>query len=463
MTRVHLIGIGGTGLSAIARILLETGYTVSGSDRAESPFTQELRALGATIEIGHRPENMAGADIVVRSSAIPDDNPEVVAARAAGMTVLKRADFLSSLMEGKTTIAVAGTHGKTTTTSMIAWVLIAMDQDPSFIAGGVLSNLGVNARAGRGSAFVIEADEYDRMFLGLKPTIEVVTNVEHDHPDCYPTPEDYQAAFIEFIKRLPVDGTLVVYAETSGTVQLIAEAEKSGKSVIQYGLRPKTTQGQSAHVYASVLTPNTRGGFTFGASVLGKSVTVELQVPGRHNVANALATLTVAQLLGLPLVGAAQALGKYIGTGRRFEVRGEASGVVIIDDYAHHPTEIKVTLAAARARYPRRRIWAVWQPHTYSRTRTLFNDFAKSFDDADEVIVTEIYAAREPEQAFSSRQIVDRLRKPAHFIASLKDVSNYLVSHLRPGDVLLVLSAGDADQISTDVLTQMKVKEVTHD
>ena len=461
MTRIHLIGIGGTGLSAIARILLEMGYTVSGSDRAESPITLDLRSMGATITIGHRPENVASADIVVRSSAIPDDNPEVAAALAAGISVLKRADFLGSLMEGKTAIAIAGTHGKTTTTSMIAWMLTAMNQDPSFIVGGVLANLGVNARAGKGSTFVIEADEYDRMFLGLKPNIEIVTNVEHDHPDCYPTLADYQAAFVEFIKRLPVDGTLVAYAETAGTATLISEAEKLGKAVIPYSLRPTTFDGQPTDVYASVLTVNTLGGFTFGASVLGNSATVELQVPGKHNVANALAALTVAQLLGLPLVGAAQALGQFIGTGRRFEVRGEAGGVTVVDDYAHHPTEIKVTLAAARTRYPGRRIWAVWQPHTYSRSQMLFEDFTNSFSDADEVIVTEVYAAREPKQDFSSKQIVDAMPRPAHFVAGLQEVSNYLISCLRPGDVLLVLSAGDANQVSTDVLTHLK--EVSND
>ena len=461
MTRVHMIGIGGTGLSAIARILLETGYAVSGSDRAESAFTQDLRSAGAVIEIGHRPENVAGADIVVRSSAIPDDNPEVQAAQAAGIAVLKRADFLSTLMEGKTSIAVAGTHGKTTTTSMIAWMLTALDQDPSFISGGVLANLGVNARAGKGSAFVIEADEYDRMFLGLKPDIEVVTHVEHDHPDCYPTMEDYRSAFVEFIRRLSQEGTLVIYAETAETVALMAEAQRLGKVVIPYGLRPKTVDGQTIDVYASVLTPNRLGGFTFSTSVLKKSVTVELQVPGKHNVANALAALTVAQILGLPLEKAAQALGKYVGAGRRFEVRGEAGGVVVIDDYAHHPTEIQATLSAARSRYPGRRIWAVWQPHTYSRTRTLLKEFTHSFGEADEVIVMEVYAAREPAQDFSSRQIAEQLPQPAHFIASNEEVRKYLLAHLHPGDVVLVLSAGDADQVSTEVLAHFK--EVSND
>jgi len=456
MTRIHLIGIGGTGLSAIARVLLEMGHTVSGSDRAESPFTRDLQAAGVAINIGHRPENVRGADLVVRSSAIPDDNPEVTAARALRIPVLKRGDFLGHLMDGKTGIAIAGTHGKTTTTSMIAWILSALGQDPTFIVGGVLINLGVNARAGKGNAFVIEADEYDRMFLGLKPTIEVVTNIEYDHPDCYPTPSDYQAAFVEFMYRLPAGGSLVACAEDPGARDLSGKAEKLGKAVIPYGLHPTTEAGQALDVYANVLAPNEKSGLTFSASVLGKSAMVELQVPGKHNVRNALAALTVAQLLGLDLDNAAGALGEFTGTGRRFEVRGEVNGILIIDDYAHHPTEIIATLAAARARYPSRRIWAVWQPHTYSRTQALFNQFASAFTDADEVIVTEIYAAREAEQDYSSKQVVEAMPRTAHFIAGLSEASNYLISNLRPGDALLVLSAGDADQISTDVLTHLK-------
>jgi UDP-N-acetylmuramate--alanine ligase len=456
MTRIHLVGIGGTGLSAIARILLETGYEVSGSDRTDSAFTQELRSAGATIFIGHRPENTAGADVVVRSSAVPDDNPEVMAARKNGLPVFKRADFLAGLMEGKTVIAVAGTHGKTTTTAMIAWMLTALGQDPSFIVGGVLANLGTNARAGKGKVFVIEADEYDRMFLGLKPGIEIITNMEHDHPDCYPTPADYQEAFLEFTQRMPADGTLVANAETASMAALIEKTEKAGRAVIPYSLRAMRLSERQVSVYTSVLTANKLGGFTFCGSVLGRPVTVELQVPGKHNITNALAALTAAELLGLDLEEAALALGKFVGTGRRFEVRGEVNGITIVDDYAHHPTEIKATLSAARSRYPGHRIWAVWQPHTFSRTQTLLNDFAQAFGDADEVIVTEIYAAREQKQDFSSRQVVEQMPRPAHFIAGLPEVQNYLIKFLKPGDVVLVLSAGDADQVSTGVLAQLK-------
>jgi len=461
MTRIHLIGIGGTGLSAIARVLLESGTTVSGSDRADSPFVRNLRAAGATVMIGHRPEYVAGADLVVRSSAIPDDNPEVVAARAAGIPVLKRSDFLGNLMAGKTGIAVAGTHGKTTTTAMIAWILTALKQDPTYITGGVLNQTGVNAHAGKGSAFVIEADEYDRMFLGLRPMIEVVTNVEHDHPDCYPTPAEFQAAFVEFVKLLTEDGTLVACAEDPGAAELITSAEKLGKHVVSYGIRPTVTSGLvMLDVYSEVVSRNDQGGMTFTASILSHPTSVVLQVPGRHNVRNALAALTVVKLLGLQLEAAARALGEFTGTGRRFEIRGEAGGVTVIDDYAHHPTEIRATLSAARSRYPSRRIWAVWQPHTYSRTQALFDQFAAAFEDAGEVVVTEIFPSREPKQAYSAETLVKAMSHPsAHFIAGLSDVSNYLLTHLLPGDVLLVLSAGDADQVSAQVLAGLQERK----
>jgi len=459
MTRIHLIGIGGTGLSAIARVLLEMGHTVSGSDRAESQFTRDLRLAGATINIGHDTRNVTGADLVVRSSAIADDNPEVTAARAGRIPVLKRADFLGTLMEGKTGIAVAGTHGKTTTSAMIAWILTDLKQEPSFIIGGVLSNLGVNARHGKGSTFVIEADEYDRMFLGLKPDIAVVTNIEHDHPDCYPTMNDLQAAFMDFIHLLPVRGTLIACADDAGAYALFLKAGKIGRNVLAYGLKSTGSDGRDLETHTSVIAVNRRGGFTFGASVMGSPVTLALQVPGKHNILNALAALTVIRLLNLPLEDAADALARFKGTGRRFEVRGEVNGITVIDDYAHHPTEIRATLAAARYRYPRNPIWVVWQPHTYSRTRMLLEEFASSFENADEVIVTEVFASREEKQDFSSKKVVEAMHRPAQFIPSLPEASNYLINHLHSGDVLLVLSAGDADRVSADVLSHLK-KEV---
>lgn len=463
MERIHLIGIGGSGLSALARLLVEMGYMVSGSDRSESPFLRDLQALGIPIVIGHHAQNVVGADRVVRSAAIPDDNPEVIAARAAGISVLKRADMLAELMTGRTGVAVAGTHGKTTTTAMIAWILHALKLDPTFIVGGVLTNLGVNARAGLGDAFVVEADEYDRMFLGLKPQVEVVTNVEHDHPDCYPTPADFQQAFLEFVRLLPPDGRLVACAEDAGARFLLEEATRQGRYVAAYGLRPMSADEKIAmDVFANIYYVNAKGCYTFSASVFGSQATVELQVPGKHNVYNALATLATAVFLGVPTEEAAQALSQFLGTGRRFEVRGEADGVIVVDDYAHHPTEIRATLSAARSRYPDRRIWAVWQPHTYSRTQALFDDFVRAFRDADEVIVTEIYAAREPKQDFSALQIVQAMSRPSvHFMAELAEARDYLVAHLRAGDVLLVLSAGDADWIGRQVLEQLTKREFT--
>ena len=461
MAKVHFIGIGGSGLSAIARLLLERGDTVTGSDRTLSSFAIELQKAGATVYVGHHPRNVTGADYVVRSSAIHDDNPEVNAARLAKIPVYKRADFLGQLMADKTGIAVAGTHGKTTTTAMIAWVLTELQRDPSFIIGSTMINLGVNAHAGEGNTFVIEADEYDRMFLGLKPRIEVVTNLEHDHPDCYPTYEDMHAAFESFVDLLPADGTLIVCADDSGAASLISQARKAGKAVIGYAIQGEMTIMSPSWIQARTLEMNSLGGYRFqvlsNLSGENTSMKVDLQVPGEHNVRNALAVLAVVEILGLPAQKAAEALAKFSGTGRRFEIRGEANGVTVIDDYAHHPTEIMATLAAARARYPDRRIWAVWQPHTYSRTQTLFAEFSRAFKDADEVIVSEVYASREPLQEFTSAEVVSAMpHASARYIRTLKEISHYLIKQLQPGDVLLVLSAGDANQICTDVLTGLQ-------
>jgi UDP-N-acetylmuramate--alanine ligase len=462
---VHLIGIGGTGLSAIARVLLESGYQVSGSDRQLSTLAKALQSAGVAVYTGHNSENVAGADLVIRSSAIPDDNVEVQAARLAGIPVLKRAEFLGELLSGRIVIAVAGTHGKTTTTAMIAWMLAALGQDPSYIIGSVSANLGVNAHAGKGPNFVIEADEYDRMFLGLAPQVAVVTNIEHDHPDCYPTPEDFYQAFKLFMERLLPEGLLVACSDDRGAARLLAEARAEGRRVVSYGLVSWLGRPQ-VDFSARQLEPNAAGGYHFAAArKAGRGaggladVEVDLQVPGQHNVSNALAALAVADELGLPLDQAAQALGDYRGAGRRFELRGEAGGIAVIDDYAHHPTEIRATLSAARARYPNRALWVVWQPHTFSRTSTLLDGFAAAFEDADHVLVTAIYAAREAEPAdgFSAQRVVAMMQHPdVHYIPELPKVTGYLLEHLEPGNVLLVMSAGDADQVSAQVLAGLQ-------
>ena len=458
MTHVHFIGIGGSGLSAIARLLLESGYTVSGSDRALTSFAEDVRKAGATVYVGHHPRNLTGVDWVVRSSAVTEENPEVEAAKRAGIPVYKRADFLGRLMQDKTGIAIAGTHGKTTTTAMTAWVLSKLDRDPSFIVGGVVNNLGVNAHAGNGKTFVIEADEYDHMFLGLKPQIAVVTSIEHDHPDCFPTLASMYQAFEKFVDLLPEEGTLIVCAEDPGAAALIPHVRKEGRNVISYGVQGDMTINTPLWVQAREVKPNNRGGFDFSStSNLGSktsgTVKVSLQVPGQHNVRNALAVLAVIGVLGLSRKKAAQALAEFNGTNRRFELRGEVNGIQVFDDYAHHPTEIRATLAGARARFPKARIWAVWQPHTYSRTRTLFLEFARAFKDADQVIVTEVYAAREPKEEFTSAEVVSAMpHLSARYIKTLPEVTEHLLQNLQPGDVVLVLSAGDADQVCTDVL-----------
>ena len=459
MKHIHFIGIGGSGLSAIARLMIESGYAVSGSDRLLSPLVLELEALGAVVYSGHRAENIAGADVIVRSSAVPDDNPEVLAGRAAGIPVLKRSDFLGQWMANHTSIAIAGTHGKTTTTSMVAWMLTSLNLDPTYIIGGISHNLGNNAHAGKGKYFVIEADEYDRMFLGLTPQIIILTSMDYDHPDCFPTLQDYRSAFESFVKLLPAGGLLFACADDAGAASLLDKASQ-GITTLSYGL------SEAASYFANEIKAVEGLGMQFSAwyRPSGKQprqlANVTLQVPGEHNVRNALAALALAHQLGLPIEQAAQALASYSGSGRRFEQHPETGGVIVVDDYAHHPTEIRATLAAARSLFPSRRIWAVWQPHTYSRTQTLATDFSKAFEDADRVIVTEIYAAREKNTGYSAAQVVAHMpTQVTRFIPSLRDATTYLNENLKPGDVLLVLSAGDADQISQQVLAHLTERE----
>jgi UDP-N-acetylmuramate--alanine ligase len=458
--RVHFVGIGGSGLSAIARMLHESGYIVTGSDREMTSFAEDLQGIGIAVQIGQEASNVRGVDWVVRSAAVPDDNPEIVAAKAAGIPVYRRADFLGEFMQEKRGVAVAGTHGKTTTTAMIAFATEKMGLRPSFIVGGVLKDLGVNARAGEGDVFVVEADEYDRMFLGLKPQIEVLTSMEYDHPDCYPTFDDMVTAFESFISLLPRNGTLVACQDNPGAAALLLKARREGRQVLAYSVEQEMTITAPRWMQARNLTVNEWGGFDFEAHTNAGAVTsarVQLRVPGRHNVSNALAALSVVALLGYSIEDAAAQLSEFTGTGRRFELRGERDGVTVIDDYAHHPTEIRATLEAARDRFPRRTIWAVWQPHTYSRTRALLHEFAGAFEEADQVVVTEIYAAREVPEAFSATQVVAKMKPgKAKFIASLEDCTRFLLENVEPGSVLIVLSAGDADRISADFLSGLE-------
>lgn len=454
---VHLIGIGGTGLSAIARVLKQKGYEVSGSDRIETGQIQELRAQGVRVFIGHQPLNVSGADLVLRSSAVTDDNVEVQEALRLHIPVIKRAEILDRLMEDQVCLAVAGTHGKTTTTAMLAWVLSALGADPSYIIGSNSFNLGDNARAGKGKFFVIEADEYDYMFLGLRPKISIVTNIEHDHPDCFPTYSEVMLAFKTFASQTLASGFLIACGEDPGAASLLEFAREEGIQCASYGI------GAGKFDFcATDVTSNTIGGHQFictrgdGAFLANTS----LQVPGLHNVRNALACMAVASSLELPPGKVAAALQDFQGTARRFEVLGEISEVTVISDYAHHPSEIQATLSAARVRYPERKIWAVWQPHTYSRTRTLQSEFSRSFEAADQVLVTEVFAAREgkPADGFSSRIVVESMVEKANFLPDLEQARSFLKQHLAPGDVVIILSAGDADKLGSWILTDLADK-----
>ncbi|MEX2143613.1 MAG: UDP-N-acetylmuramate--L-alanine ligase [Anaerolineales bacterium] len=455
----HFIGIGGTGLSAIARVLLERGEQVSGSDREESTLAASLRQAGALVHIGHAAGHVNGAARVIRSSAISEDNVEVQTARAKGIPLYKRAEFLSHLLADQQVIAVAGSHGKTTTTAMIAWLLTALNQRPGFIIGSVSQNLGTNASAGAGRLFVIEADEYDNMFLGLSPQLALVTNVEYDHPDLFPTPADFSQAFQHFVDRIQPNGTLLASSDDPGARELLSYAKKQSRATYSYA-----HSHMDADYLAAELSQKSEKGFSFQALHGGKPMAeVRLQVPGLHNVSNALGALAAADLLGLDVQEAAMALADFRGTARRFELRGEERGVLVVDDYAHHPTEIRSTLAAARAQYPRRRLWAVWQPHTYSRTRTLWGDFATSFGDADCVLVTGVYAAREQRPAeFEMRTLINSIdHSNAVFTDRLDQAGDYLMKELLPGDVVIIMSAGDATMLSERLLRELK-KEDPH-
>ena len=458
MEHIHLIGISGTGLSAIARVLLERGVTVSGSDRQLNYLADGLASMGARISTGHNPTNINGATLVVRSSAIPDDNSEVQAAVARGIPVLKRSEFLPYLLEDDEVLAVAGTHGKTTTTAMLAWMLKALGEDPSYIIGSVAHNLGSNAHAGEGRNFVIEADEYDLMFLGLSPTMAVITTIEHDHPDFFPTPEDFLSAFHEFVNRLQPGGKLIVNQDDPGVRELLAHFNRKDITVYTYSILDENTS-----YYAAGMRPETGTGFGFQFFAHGTyQADIALQIPGQHNVSNALGALAVVNQLHLPAGRAAGALSAFKGTARRFQIMGNPAGIILIDDYAHHPTEVKATLQAAGLRYPGCPLWAVWQPHTFSRTRQLLDQFSRSFDAAAHVIVTPIYAAREtpPPDGFSASDAASAIQHPdVTYMPSLRDAASMLLAQVSAGDIILVLSAGDADQVTQWVLAALQQPE----
>jgi len=444
-TAVHLVGIGGAGMSGLARILLQRGHQVSGSDMKESPTLEELRALGATVHVGHDGSSVGDVAAVVASSAVRPDNPELVAARDRTLLVMRRAELLAALMAGDRRVLVGGTHGKTTTTSMTVMAMQAAGRDPSFAIGGSLNEAGTNAHAGDDAFFVAEADESDRSILVYEPDIAIVTNAELDHPDEFASDDDVLDVFAQFLARRRPGGTALIGRDDAGTASLIEQAAG-----------PVTTYGE--HPDADVRLVVDGGGARLRHR--GEDMCeLRLAIPGRHNLHNATAALAVCMLEGLDPALAATGLHDFTGAARRFQVLGEVDGITVIDDYAHHPTELRATLEAARSRGPER-IIVVVQPHRYSRTKLFGAALGRAAAAADIVVATEIYAASEtPEPGVSGEIVADAARQAGARVVwqpHLGAVADELVQLVRSGDMILVTGAGDITQVGPAVLARLR-------
>ncbi|HVF99233.1 MAG TPA: UDP-N-acetylmuramate--L-alanine ligase, partial [Chloroflexia bacterium] len=437
----------------LAEALLDLGASVSGSDLSASDVTRALEARGAPVSIGHRAENLGDADRVVYTGALAADNPEITAARERGLPLIRRAELLGQLMDLRRGVAVAGTHGKTTTSSMLAWVLAQAGRDPSYMVGGTIRGLGPGGHWGGGPELVAEADEYDRSFLQLRPEVAIITNIDSDHLEYYGTTEAIYAAFGEFAANVRHGGLLVMCADDPTSMQLASDLRASSASFrLQfYGSAPGALWRPGS------ITANQIGGSDYIALRDGQQVArVSLRVPGRHNALNSLAVMTACVELGLSPREVAGWLESFEGAGRRFEVKGEVGGIAVVDDYAHHPTEIAATLQAARQRYPGRRLLVLFQPHTYTRTRDFLNDFAAALDLADRTYVTEIYASRERDTlGMSGRMVVERMSAHAEFVPTLKEAVQVLLDDAAPGDVVITMGAGDVWQAGEGLLAAL--------
>jgi len=447
---IHFVGIGGIGMSGIAELLLNLEYRVSGSDLRRSETTDRLAELGATIAFGHAAENVPeDGHVVVISSAVRKDNPEVAEAHRRKIPVIPRAEMLAELMRMKYGIAIAGTHGKTTTTSMVATVLATAGWDPTAVVGGKLNSLGSNAKLGQGDFLVAEADESDGSFLKLSPTVAVVTNIDPEHLDFYSGIGQIKETFLNFINKVPFYGFAVLCIDHPDVQELIPSV---GKTVVTYGYSRNAdfrAEGQLSEGMTSRFTVLARG------ERLGE---VTIRVPGRHNVSNALAAVAVASELGIPFDRIRQGLLDYAGVARRFQIRGETGGITVVDDYAHHPAEIRATLAAAREVWPDRRIVAGFQPHRYTRTRALFKEFLSSFNDADVLLLFEVYpAGEEPIEEATGERLCDAIREHGHkgaqFLGKAGDAGESVRSLLRPGDIFLTMGAGDVWKLGEGVVS----------
>jgi UDP-N-acetylmuramate--alanine ligase len=442
VNEIHIVGIGGAGMSAIARVLQGKGLRVHGSDRRQSPLTDALKAEGIPVVLGHAADNLGQPDLVLISSAVHEDNVEVQAARQRDIRVLERTQFLGALTDGYDVIAIAGAHGKTTVTGMTTLLLLEAGLDPTFIVGGVMTDLGTNAHAGSGKHFIIESDEYRSTFLALKPAIAVVTNVEFDHPDSFPSPRFVRMAFGNFVDNIRAGGTLIACNDDELAHAIAASYHANGGNLMLYG----QNEGIGLSWRATNIRANEHGGVSFTALQGTRAVgDIHLRVPGDYNAVNALAVLGIASALKIKWNVTRAALERFTGTARRFEILGDVDGIVVIDDYAHHPTQIRAVLQAARQRYPGRRIVAVWEPHTFSRIKALYEDFMVAFAAADQVFVLPIYAAREHNDGtLTSDMLAQQVKHPAvAAFATLEEAIFRLCEQAQTGDVILMMGAGN--------------------
>ena len=452
----HFIGIGGAGMSALASALLDRGARVSGSDIAESDTTRALASRGAQVYIGHDAANLGDADRVVYTGALAPDNPEVLEAERRGLSLVKRAQLLGELMDTRQGIAVGGTHGKTTTSAMIAWVLAISGHDPSYMVGGTIRGLGAGGHWGAGDILVAEADEYDRSFLHLRPQIALIANIESDHLEYYGSYDAIREAFGQFARSVREGGLLLLYAEDPEALRLhdALLEEKVSFRVQLYGLT------ENAIWRATHMKANNRGGSDYGAIYDGQEAAhVSLAIPGTHNALNSLAALAACVELGVDVEEAARQLGEFAGAGRRFEIKGEVGGITVVDDYAHHPTEIEATLRAARQRFPNLPIIVVFQPHTYTRTRDFLDDFARVLSEADHAIITEIYASRERDTLGMSGAMLANLIPRATFAPTLEEAATASLNLLRSlpdGGVLVTMGAGDVWKVGDEALEELR-------
>lgn len=455
--KLHFVGIGGIGMSGIAEILLDQGFKISGSDKGLGEVTERLQKLGATIFEGHKAAHVAeDVDALVYSSAVSFDNPEVIEAQRRKIPIIRRAEMLAEVMRLKYGIGIAGTHGKTTTTSMVSLVLMEGALDPTVIVGGKLSGLGgTNARLGRGEFIVVEADEFDRSFLSITPTIAVLTTLETDHLDCYRDLEDIKGAFIQFASKVPFYGFIVLCVDEPALLDIMPQMSK--KKIITYGLNPQ------ADVQAVEIRHKDNTS-TFTVLRNGKELgPVTIQVPGKHNVQNALASIAVGLELGVPFEKVREGIEKFSGVYRRWEKKGEVNGITVYDDYAHHPTECRATLSGVKAGW-RRRVVCVFQPHLYSRTRDFYEEFGKSFLLSDVLVVTDVYPAREePIQGVTGELIVNAAQrfghKEAHYVPDKKQVPSFLQSVVKSGDIVITMGAGDIWKFGEEFLDQVRSRK----